>query len=228
MVKFVVREVVRVGERVVILRLETEKPFSFKPGQFLQILLEREGKLVRKAYSIASSSEGGRVIELSVRIVEGGFASNYLANLKAGAVLNVEGPLGHFTLKDEIGNGVVFVATGVGCAALKLMIEEFLSKNAEQEVWFLFGVRTESEILYLKDFEAVASSNKNFHFVPVLSRSDNPRYEHGYVQDAFRRLIETKNQDVYICGLPEMVDGIRVLCKELGYPDGKVHFEKYV
>ncbi len=228
MVKSVVREAFRASPQVAVLRLEIERPLSFKPGQFIQVLLERGGKTVRKAYSIASSSEGNRVIEISVRIVEGGFASNYLAGLNSGDVLDIEGPFGHFTLQDEIGNGIVFIATGVGCAALKLMIEEIFRKKTSRDVWFLFGVKMESDILYLKEFEAIASSNKNFHFVPVLSKPGNSRYERGYVQDAFRKLIKPGNQDVYLCGLPEMVDEMRALCSELGYPDNKVHFEKYV
>ncbi len=227
MAKFVVKDVARVTPSVVVLRLDAGTKFSFRPGQFVQVLLERGGKIVRRAYSIASASDGNRVIELSVRIVEGGFASNYLAGLKRGDVLDVEGPFGHFTLQDEISNGLVFIANGVGCAALKLMIEDAVRRKPAQDVWFFFGVRTDADLLYRDAFEAVAASSSNFHFVPVLSKSNDLRYERGYVQDAFRKLVKPENQDVYICGLPEMVDEARALCRELGFPDGKVHFEKY-
>ncbi len=228
MADFVVKEVVWASSRVVILRLEAEKPFNFRPGQFIQVLLERGGKAVRKSYSVASFPDGSGCIELCIRIVDGGFASNYLANLKVGQVLDVEGPFGHFTLQDAIGNDLVFLAAGAGIAALKPMIESALRKGLSYDVWLFLGVRTEADILYRKEFEALASSNKNFHFVPVLSQSDNPDYERGYVQDAFRKLVKPKNQDVYICGFYKMVDETREACRELGYPDGKIHFEKYV
>ncbi|MFH0869007.1 MAG: FAD-dependent oxidoreductase [archaeon] len=226
--KFVVKEVIRVTSRVVVLRLETEKPFHFRPGQFIQVLLEHGGKKVRKAYSIASSAKGGRVIELCVRIVEGGFASNYLANVKPGQALDAEGPFGNFILQDEISNDLIFLAAGAGIAALKPMIHEALRKKASHDIWLFFGVRTEDDILYRVEFEALASSNKNFHFVPVLSKSDNPDYEHGYVHDAFKKMIKPENQDVYICGFQNMVDDAKAACRELHFPDGKVHFEKFV
>lgn len=228
MAEFFVKEVVRAGSRVVILRLEADELFHFKPGQFIQVLLERGGKVVRKSYSVASCPDGSGCIELCVRVVEGGFASNYLANLKVGDVLDVEGPFGHFTLQDEVSNDLIFMAAGVGIAALKPMIESAFRKGVSHDVWLFLGVRTDADILYRKEFEALASSNRNFHFIPVLSQSDNPVYEHGYVQDAFRRLIKPKGQDVYICGFYRMVDDARAVCRELGFPDGKVHFEKYV
>lgn len=226
--KFIVKEVIRVTSRVVILRLAAEKPFSFMPGQFIQAVLERDGKKVRKAYSIASSLEDGSLIELCIRIVEGGFASNYLAGMKPGQSLEAEGPFGHFILQNEINNDIIFLAAGAGIAALKPMIVCALRKGTSHDVWLFFGVRTEKDILYRDEFDALASSHKNFYFVPVLSQSDNPDYERGYVQDAFKRIIKPKNQDVYICGFSDMVDDARAACKELGFPDEKVHFEKYV
>lgn len=226
--KFVVRDVVRVTSRVVILRLAAEKPFSFMPGQFIQAVFERDGKKVRKAYSIVSSSDNNSVIELCIRIVEGGFASNYLANVKQGEALEAEGPFGHFILQNEINNDVIFLAAGAGIAALKPMIESALRKAISHDVWLFLGVRTEKDILYKEEFEALVASHKNFHFIPVLSQSESRDYERGYVQDAFKRMIKPKNQDVYICGFYSMVDDARAACRELGFPDEKVHFEKYV
>ncbi len=226
--KFVVREVIRATSRVVILRLAAEKPFSFLPGQFIQVVLERGGKKVRKAYSIASFPEDGSLIELCIRIVEGGFASNCLANVKPGQFLEAEGPFGHFILQNEVNNDIIFLAAGAGIAALKPMIESALKKGASHDVWLFFGVRTEKDILYREEFEALAASHKIFHFIPVLSQSESRDYERGYVQDAFRRMIKPGNQDVYICGFYDMVDDARAACRELGFPDEKVHFEKYV
>lgn len=225
---FAVKDVIRVTSRVVVLRLGTGKPFSFKPGQFIQVLLERDGKKVRKAYSIASSSGDKRIIELCVRIIEGGFSSNYLANLKPGQVLDVEGPFGTFTLQGEVNNDLVFLAAGAGIAALKPMIGAVFKRGTSHDVWLFLGVRAEADILYRAEFEALAASHENFHFVPVLSQSGNPDYEHGYVHDAFKKMIKPKNQDIYICGFYKMVDDAKAACRELGFPDEKVHFEKYV
>ncbi len=228
MARFVVKGVVRVTPLVVIIQIDTGAPFSFKPGQFIQVLLERGGKVVRKAYSVASCPDGRSCIELCVRIVEGGFASNYLASLKPGQALDVEGPFGHFTLQDKISNGLIFLAAGAGIAALKPMIERVFKKKTNHDVWLFLGVRTEADILYRQEFEALAVANRNFHFVPVLSKSDSQRYERGYVQDALKKLVKPENQDVYICGFYKMVDDVKAACRELGFPDDKIHFEKYV
>ncbi|MAG15673.1 hypothetical protein CMO88_01285 [Candidatus Woesearchaeota archaeon] len=227
MIEAVVKEVEKITPSVVIVKLSFNgTPFSFKAGQFIQILLEKEGKTIRKPYSISSNPKTKDSVEFCLKIVPGGFASNYLASLNPEHKLSVEGPFGHFTLQEEINNDVIFVATGTGISAIKPMVEEALKKSSH-DVWLFFGIRTEQDIIYKKEFENLVE-NKKFHFIPVLSKSDNPEYEHGHVQDAFKKLIKQNNQDIYMCGLALMVDEVRQLCKELGFPDEKIHYEKYV
>ena len=120
------------------------------------------------------------------------------------------------------------MATGTGISSLKPMVDEIFRRRAKHEVWLFFGVRTENDIIYRKDFEQLARSFDNFRFIPVLSDSPIPEFEHGYVQDAFRKLISPKGQDVYICGLYVMVDEVRQICMDMGFPPEKIHFEKYI
>ncbi|MBI2664183.1 hypothetical protein HYX10_02470 [Candidatus Woesearchaeota archaeon] len=224
----VVKDVVRETPTVVIVKLSFNgNPFSFKPGQFLQVVLEKDGKMIRKPYSISSSPGTNGSVEFCVKVVPDGFASNYLANLKPGQKLGILGPFGHFVLQEKIANDLVFMAAGTGISAIKPLAEEALQR-ASENVWLFFGVRSEQEIIYRQLFEALASKHLNFHFVPVLSKSGNSEYEHGRVQDAFKKLIAPGSQDVYICGLHVMVDEVRALCKELGFPNEKIHYEKYI
>jgi len=227
MVKAIVTELINANPGVVLLRMKPESPIDLKPGQFIQLLIEKEGKTIKKSYSVTSLSFVNDYIELCIKVMEGGYASNYLASLKPGQQLQIEGPFGRFVLQEEINNGLAFMATGVGVAPFKPMINVALTKTSN-DVWLFFGVRTEQDIIYRNEFETLAAANKNFHFIPVLSKSDNPGFEHGYIQDAFKKLIKPNNQDLYICGLYNMVDEVRAMCKELGYPNEKIHYEKYI
>jgi len=44
---------------------------AFIPGQFVAVLCPKEGKIIRRAYSIASAPEEGRHLELIIKRVEG-------------------------------------------------------------------------------------------------------------------------------------------------------------
>ena len=227
MFKATVKKVINTTPGVVLLRLKPEKAFEFKPGQFIQLLIEKEGNTIKKSYSITSLPPHKKYFELCIKVVEGGYTSNYLKSLKPGHELNMDGPFGIFTLQENINNDLVFLATGAGISSLKPMIKAALTKTAH-DIWLFFGVRAEQEIIYRDELEALAASHKNFHFIPVLSNSSNPDFEHGYVQDVFKKLVKPNAQDIYICGLYIMVDEVKAMCKELGYSDEKTHYEKYI
>ncbi len=220
--------VVNATPNVVLLSLRPEIPFTFKPGQFCTVTLEHEGKKVMKSYSIASHPSITEWIELCVKVVENGYVSNYLANLKPGSTLEIRGPFGHFVLQDNVENDLIFVATGTGISSLKPMIDEVFKRSTKHDVWLFFGVRKEQDIIYRKDLEQLTRKYENFHFIPVLSDTQSPDFEQGHVQEAFLKLIEPGNQDIYICGLYVMVDEMRKLCVDLGFQAPKLHFEKYI
>src|SRR5579863_313031 len=81
--------------------LDELETFPFQAGQFVSAVAEdANGKQQTRAYSIASASNGNR-FDLCVNRVEGGFFSNYLADLPMTPPANaikVHGPHGHFIL----------------------------------------------------------------------------------------------------------------------------------
>jgi ferredoxin-NADP reductase len=216
-------------ESVFMLRILPEGGvFPFKAGQFLQVMVNNnEGKQLRKSYSIISPPFNTDHIELCVKLIPGGFTSNYLAKLKPGSTIEIAGPFGKFTLQHHA-NDIIFVATGTGISAPKPMIEALLKENFAHDIWLFFGVRTKADLIYRALLEQLAKGHKNFHFVPVLSAEKAEGFEYGRVQDAIRKHIIHQNQNVYICGLFTMVDEVRTLLRELGFPDEKLHYEKYV
>src|SRR6185295_3201245 len=78
-----------------------EQPSSritYKPGQFLTLIVPIEGKEIRRAYSLCSSPFVDDDLVVSVKRVEGGRMSNWLPdNLKVGETLKIMAPTGHFT-----------------------------------------------------------------------------------------------------------------------------------
>jgi len=136
-VKATVKELIQETPSVVVVRLIIEQPLDHKPGQFVGVQIEIDGKILRKPYSIASSPNTKDHIDLCIKVVKGGQVSTSMANLKPGDELEVNGPWGHFMLQEEINNDLIFIATGTGISALKPMIEIALQKSSH-DIWLFF------------------------------------------------------------------------------------------
>ncbi len=224
---FVIDSVEEVPE-VRVVRIKPSKWLDFKPGQYFQVFIPDDESV--KPYSVSSSPSNRGYIEFCVKRVEGGHASNFMFHARPGDKLKMQGPMGRFILQENVTNDIIFAATGTGISSIKPMIQTIFERGTDKQIWLFFGVRTEKDIIYKKDFEALAKKYKNFHFVPCLSRaSEKWNGERGYVQDVMKKLIrDITNKDIYLYGVAEMVEQMKLIAQQLGFSKEKIHFEKYV
>ncbi len=203
------------------------KPFQFTAGQFVSLYVQRDGAEDNRAYSIASAPDANR-FDLCLNRVPCGYFSNYLCDLAPGATIDFEGPFGFFTASPSPRDSV-FVATGTGIAPIRGILQGLLSRNCEQNLWLIFGVRYANTILYRPEFEALASRHPNFRFWPTLSRPEADwSGRRGHVQEHVERLVaEHPDLQVYLCGLKAMVDDVRQRLKARGFDRRQVRYEKY-
>lgn len=209
---------------------EHEPVFDFEPGQFISIFAEKEGKRISRPYSIASWPENKEHLELAIKVVEGGFMSNYLHRVTPGTRLQTIGPLGRFVIPEPIGMDTVFVATGTGVAPFISMLGHIWDQGLDDghEFSVVFGVRYLYDLIYRDLLEAWARTHSNFHFYPTISRPETPDWKGrvGYVQKILQNELEDfGNKQVYICGLHDMVEQVKTLCQGLGF--SLVRFEKW-
>jgi len=106
--------------RRLALRLIEPKTITFKPGQFISFEMPdpQTGRLVTRAYSIASQPSRSDAITLLFNLVSGGPGSGFLFDLKAGEKAQFKGPAGHFYLREDPGRELLFVASGTGIAPI--------------------------------------------------------------------------------------------------------------
>src|SRR5882762_3138358 len=136
----------RSGKHTVIVKAV----FDFEPGQFISIFAEKEGKRISRPYSIASWPENKDYLELCIKIVEGGFMSNYLYHVPPGTKLQSIGPLGRFVIPEPIQYDTVFVATGTGVAPFISMLGHIWHQHLDEghEFHVIFGVRYVHDLIY--------------------------------------------------------------------------------
>ncbi|KTD23981.1 MULTISPECIES: ferredoxin--NADP reductase [Legionella] len=218
-----------------IFKVPESPPFTYIPGQFITIHFERDGKMLKRSYSIANiPTQNGR-IEFAAGYVKGGPGTELLFNLKSGDQINITGPFGRLILKDERPKRYILVATSTGVTPYRAMIEELkrrLQTNPDLRVVILQGVQKQSDILYGEDFKRFAAEFPQVSFRAHLSRADKALGEceySGYVQSAFPDLALNPQEDiVYLCGNPGMIDEAFNYLKEHGFGMQQIIREKYI
>src|SRR5215467_283093 len=221
--------------------MENVARFGFVPGQWLSLKHTRaDGEELTRAYSIASPpGENGR-FALCLNRVQEGFMSNFLCDMKEGDEISCQGPFGDFILRPPL-RDTIFIATGTGIAPFRSMLRDLLEPAfddrvgragtpvAPRQFWLLFGARSEQDLYYRKEFEQLAGTYGNFHFLPTLSRASAEWTGlRGYVQEHLRDIVgERTDMHGYICGLDRMVSANRDLLKSLGWDRKSIRYEKY-
>lgn len=217
-------------------RCELNPVFDFKPGQFITIHFEKDGKMLRRSYSIANVPQQNNIIEFAAGFVEGGPASELLFNLEVGEVLQANGPFGRLILKEEVPKRYILVATSTGITPYRSMMPELKSRLEQEqglEVVILQGVQKREDVLYLQELKDFAKTTPSVTFQAHLSReSDDNLEEHeqkGYVQTAFDKLNLNPEKDVvYLCGNPGMIDESFNVLKDKGFELKSIIREKYI
>lgn len=198
--------------RELILKTDSPADFSFKAGQFVMLHVPQgEAKPALRAYSIASDDRIKNGFRLLFKFVENGLASTFVWQLKGGELLNFTGPFGKVLFQEPPTEQIVFLNTGTG---LSQHICYLLSKKEQYpnlRYRMLFGVRTEKDMYYQKEMDALQKELPDFKFEFVLSRpSESWTGKKGYVQN-FISEFDYKNipTTFYLCGNGGMIKEVK-------------------
>jgi ferredoxin-NADP reductase len=124
--------------------------FRFQPGQYINLHLPAG---VSRAYTIASAPERPEAVQLCVRLGSGR-GSSALRDLRAGAALAVDGPLGGFILPQE-NRDVVLLAGDTGIAPVRSIVLHLLATQDRRRITVLYEP-DDKNILYAGDFDPLA------------------------------------------------------------------------
>lgn len=179
-----------------------------------------------------------------------------LPDLPIGAIVQVHGPHGHFILHEPLTDSIL-VATGTGVAPMRGFLQWLFptdgpDRSQGKDIWLVYGTRYETELYYHEEFEALAQRKANFHYLPTLSRAkEDWGGLRGYVQDHVARIVKERAARLglqvpqpaidpsipaadlrfdiyaYICGLNDMVSGVREQLAGFGWNKKQIVFERY-
>lgn len=197
----------------------------FQPGQFASLAAEVGGRQITRAYSLAAAPRGDNQFQICLNRVDGGAFSPYLFWLQPGAELTLKGILGTFVWREPVMDAIL-VATGTGVVPFRAMLENY---PAGRRTTLIYGTRHAENLLFTDEFRELERREPGFRFVPSVTRPGGTwTGATGRVQPLLAEAMgERRDVQVYVCGLKEMVDSVRAMCKEHGLERRQIIYEKY-
>jgi propane monooxygenase reductase component len=215
-----------------VLRIEDDAPFEFKPGQYVDIRIPGHEE-EHRSFSMANTASVPDELEFMIKRYPFVRSSVLLGDggLKAGDALDVTGPYGVFTLRQSSPRRLVFIGGGAGMAPILCLLRSMAESGVERQATYYYGARTERDLFHLEELAELAGRLPALTFVPALSDvadGDGWAGESGLITDVVERLEgDLEDVDAYLCGPPPMVDAAIALLEAKGVPEAHIYFDKF-
>ena len=136
------------------------------------------GRLIRRAYSIASSSVAKEYLEFYIMLVRSGELTPRLFSLERGDRVWLGKKIsGMFTLADvPEDKNIVLISTGTGLAPYISMLRTHLLCGSQQHFAVLHGARHSWDLGYRAELATMHKLCDNFTYVPLISRRMKNRF----------------------------------------------------
>ncbi len=209
-----------------MLRVPAVESMEFQAGQYLDVLLAG-GR--RRSYSVANAPQAGSQIELHVRHVPGGaFSAALFSELREGAQLKIEGPLGRFIYQSGT-QPVIFIAGGTGFAPIKAMLGQALTETAPRELHLYWGARDPAGLYEEALVRDWASAHSRLEVHTVLSATAAaPPHRAGWVHEAvLQDHPDLAPFAIYAAGPPAMIAAIQRTFPARGVQPERLYLDSF-
>ncbi|MGR8935616.1 MAG: FAD-binding oxidoreductase [Gammaproteobacteria bacterium] len=208
--------------------------FSYKPGQFITLMLTIGGNNVQRSYSMSSSPSRPHTLEITVKRVADGLVSNWLCDeLKLGSKLRVKGPSGRFTCFEYPAGKLLFIAAGSGITPIMSMARWITDTAAEVDVKMLVSSKTPQDVIFRKELELMSARHSNFQVAVTLTGNwQGTESWLGLTGRINPKMIELlapdfKDRHVFICGPEIFMQDVEKTLRSMGFPMAQLHSESF-
>ena len=220
--------------------------FSYKPGQFLTLILTFNGKEVRRSYSFSSSPGVDHYPIITVKRKPNGLVSSFLVGRAgAGDILAALPPAGQFTLPafPQRPHYLFMVAGGSGITPVFSIIKYALACTPHFHLILAYANRDEKNLIFGKELNKwLQLYPERFRALLLLSTPKSPvseiagaiqaqvlpkRMGNALLEELIQKNVPADGSpvDFYLCGPPGLLLKSEMAIRFLGYPGRQIHKE---
>lgn len=228
-------------DELALFRFAIDGKLQFKPGQHATLAMEKDGSVLERQYSIASSPHDS-FIEFFLELVPDGSLTPRMWHVKRGdAIFMKNYAEGTFTLDEVFGmRRHLMIATVTGIAPFASMIRTQQTERKRgalsgHEFVLIHGASRSAEFGLYKDELSTLARQGWLRYVPTVSRpweDESWTGEVGRVEDILRKHADAlgfthENAVAYVCGHPEMIENVKNILARARFPKERIREEGY-
>ena len=203
--------------------------WDHKPGQYVGIGIQVNGKFQWRSYSISSPPRrDGRHIAITVRAMPEGLLSSHLVQgLEPGTIVRLAAPKGDFVLPDPPPEKMLFLVGGSGITPVIAMLRTLDRRAAREgasmpDVVLHYSSPTADRMIFRDELQALSDKHDNMSFHELHTDTD------GMLDLAELDSIcpDWRERETYACGPAPMLDAVTEHFEENDLDD-QLHLERF-
>jgi ferredoxin-NADP reductase len=207
-------------------------PFTFVPGQFLNVAFWIGGARMNRSYSISSSPTQREYVELTVRREPRGAVSRHIVDLlKVGDRIEAGGPVGKFTFTGTEADSIVLIAAGVGITPMMSVTRYLTERSWAGDIFFIYTCRTPADFIFADEVAALQRLNPKLRVAVTISKPEGTDWKGHRGRISKEWLTQTvpdlASRRIHLCGPPSMMDSTKAILTELAVPPDRLKTEAF-
>lgn len=207
-------------------------PFTFVPGQFLNVAFSIGGARMNRSYTISSSPTQRDYVELTVRREPRGAVSRHIVDLlKVGDQIETGGPVGRFTFTGTEADSIVLISAGVGITPMMSITRYLTERSWAGDIFFIYTCRAPTDFIFANELAALERRNPRLHVAVTVSRPEGTDWKGPCGRITKEWLTQTvphlATRRIHLCGPPSMMDSTKAILTELGVASDQMKTEAF-
>lgn len=204
---------------------DLKQTFEFLPGQYINFIIEINGKEERRSYSICSGKD--EPLAVGVKTIPNGAMSVWFnSTAQVGTSILVSKPEGNFQLKSKDKNIVAFAA-GSGITPIMSIAKSLEKENGNMKLFYGNGAKT--GIMFYDDIKQLSHIRTKFYLTKEsIEGFSNGRLNQPEISEIIKQDLEILKADAFfLCGPEDMIKAGVDTLKLFGVPIEKIHYELF-
>lgn len=209
------------------------KNFTYQAGQYITLLLNINGKEVRRPYSLSSFAQIDPTPFITVKLIENGEASRFLhEQLQVGDRIEILPANGRFTLPEVIPAHLFFLAAGSGISPILGLIKQALFTSTAT-ITLVYSNRNKEQTIFYDELQALQQQfNNRFQIQWLFSNGKNlnrARLNRFLLEELVKQALGEVSDNVffYMCGPYVYMEMIEITLRTKGFLDTQLFKETF-